>query len=147
MGSRVRQSLKRVERPLDKISLTQSYNSGRRAIHLLILQQAVASTLVRNSEDRKLPVYFVSCILRGAEVHYSQIEKLAYAFVVSTRKLHSYFESHTIVVYTNYPLKHVFHKLDQSQRMLQWSIELCGYNLKFAPRTAIKAQALLDFLA
>lgn len=31
--------------------------------------------------------------------------------------------------------------------MLRWSIELCGLDLNFAPRTMIKAQALKDFLA
>lgn len=30
--------------------------------------------------------------------------------------------------------------------MLRWSIELCGLDLKFVPRTAIKAQVLSDFL-
>lgn len=30
--------------------------------------------------------------------------------------------------------------------MLKWSIELCSLDISFAPRTAIKAQALADFL-
>lgn len=36
--------------------------------------------------------------------------------------------------------------MNQSGKMLKWSIELCGYDIKFKPRTSIKAQALVDFL-
>lgn len=91
-------------------------------------------------------MYDVSKALNGPEYRYPNIEKLAYALVVSTRKLRAYFESHPIIVYTNAPLRQIYHKLDQSGRMLKWSIELCGYDITFAPRTAIKAQALADFL-
>lgn len=75
------------------------------------------------------------------------MEKLTYALVISTRSLRAYFKSHTVVVYTNHPLKQIFHKLDQSRRMLRWSIKLCGCDIRFAPRIAIKAQTLSNFLA
>ena len=32
-------------------------------------------------------------------------------------------------------------------RMIQWAIELSQFNIEYHPRTAIKAQALADFIA
>ncbi|XP_074300370.1 uncharacterized protein LOC141631625 [Silene latifolia] len=38
-------------------------------------------------------------------------------------------------------------KPELSGRMAKWSIHLSGYDLKFEPRTAIKSQALADFIS
>ncbi|XP_074291732.1 uncharacterized protein LOC141618525 [Silene latifolia] len=38
-------------------------------------------------------------------------------------------------------------KQELSGRMAKWSVHLSGYNLKFEPRTAIKSQALEDFVS
>lgn len=75
-------------------------------MYLSVSQQAVAL---------HLPIYFVSRVLR----EYSYIEKLAYTLVISTQKLRAYFESHPVTIYTNHPLKPIFHKLDQPGRMLR----------------------------
>lgn len=115
-------------------------------IYLATSDLAIASVLLREVDKKQLPVYYVRKALNGPESRYPNIEKLAYTLVVSARKLRAYFESHPITVYTNAPLRQIYHKLDQSGRMLKWSIELCGYDITFAPRTAIKAQALADFL-
>jgi hypothetical protein len=32
-------------------------------------------------------------------------------------------------------------------RISKWALELMGYNIKYAPRTTIKSQALTDFMA
>lgn len=82
---------------------------------------------------KQYPVYFVSKALNDAQSRYSNIEKLAYSLVISSRKLRVYFESHPIVMYTNTPLKQNFHKLDQRGQMLKWSIELCGQDTSFIP--------------
>lgn len=116
-------------------------------LYLSISDQAVASALVREDEAKQQPIYFVSKVLHEVETRNSHNEKMAYALVILARKLQAYFDSHLVVVYTNYPLKQIFHKLDQLGRMLRWPIELYGLDLTFAPWTAIKAQALTDFLA
>ncbi|XP_074301214.1 uncharacterized protein LOC141632573 [Silene latifolia] len=38
-------------------------------------------------------------------------------------------------------------KPELSERMVKWSVHLSGYDLKFEPRTAIKSQALADFVS
>ena len=38
-------------------------------------------------------------------------------------------------------------KPDAAGRLIQWSIKLSEFNIDYRPRTAIKAQALADFIA
>ena len=38
-------------------------------------------------------------------------------------------------------------KLEAARRMVQWAIELSQFDIEYHPRTAIKAQALVDFIA
>ncbi|XP_071906678.1 uncharacterized protein [Coffea arabica] len=45
------------------------------------------------------------------------------------------------------PLKQILSKPDTSGRMVKWIVELSEYDLDFRSRTAIKAQALADFIA
>ncbi|XP_028105177.1 uncharacterized protein LOC114304201 [Camellia sinensis] len=66
---------------------------------------------------------------------------------MASRKLAHYFHAHTIVVLTEFPLKVLFEKADFIGRILKWAIELGQYDIKFQPCTAIKAQALTDFVA
>lgn len=115
-------------------------------VYLAASDLAVASVLLREVDKKQLPVYYVSKVLNGSKSRYPNIEKLAYALVVIARKLRAYFEAHPIIVYTNALLRQIYHKFDQFGCMLKWSIELCGYDVSFQPRTAIKAQALADFL-
>ncbi|PKA55698.1 hypothetical protein AXF42_Ash011990 [Apostasia shenzhenica] len=63
------------------------------------------------------------------------------------RKLHSYFQSHTIQVVTDQLLLKILHTSEISGRLLKWSIELGEYDIKYVPQTPIKAQALADFVA
>ncbi|KAL0406547.1 UNVERIFIED_CONTAM: Retrovirus-related Pol polyprotein from transposon gypsy [Sesamum latifolium] len=84
--------------------------------------------------------------LTGAEKRYTQIEKLALALVVLARKLRPYFQSHKVIVLTNYPLRHVMTRPDASGRLVKWAVELGEYDIEYQSRTAIKAQVLTDFV-
>ncbi|KAL0445859.1 UNVERIFIED_CONTAM: hypothetical protein Slati_1713800 [Sesamum latifolium] len=84
-------------------------------------------------------------MLQGAEKRYTQIEKLALALVVSARKLRPYFQSHKVIVLTNYPLRHVMTRPDASGRLVK-GIELGEYDIEYQSRTTIKAQVLADFM-
>ncbi|XP_074326629.1 uncharacterized protein LOC141664572 [Apium graveolens] len=74
------------------------------------------------------------------------MEKLAYALILASRKLRPYFQAHRIEVRTAYLLRQVLHKPESSGRMLKWVVELGQSDLEYMPRTAIKGQALADFL-
>ncbi|KAK2997990.1 hypothetical protein RJ639_026540 [Escallonia herrerae] len=84
-------------------------------------------------------------VLQDVETRYPRIDKVALALVTSARKLRPYFQSHAIVVLTDQPLGKVLQNHDASGRLVNWSVELGEFDIKYQPRTAIKAQALSDF--
>ncbi|KAL5575438.1 hypothetical protein UlMin_017137 [Ulmus minor] len=67
--------------------------------------------------------------------------------MMAARKLRPYFQAHTVIIPTKFPLKQVFQKLEASGHLAKWSIELGEFDIQFKPRTAIKGQALADFIA
>ncbi|XP_074310469.1 uncharacterized protein LOC141646491 [Silene latifolia] len=48
---------------------------------------------------------------------------------------------------TNYPLKSITSKPELSGRMSKWSVHLSGYDIRYESRTAIKSQALTNFVS
>ncbi|XP_060960937.1 uncharacterized protein LOC133031455 [Cannabis sativa] len=57
------------------------------SIYLAVSEYAISSVLIREDQGRQYPVYYVSKRLLGAETRYPQMEKLAFALVISSRKL------------------------------------------------------------
>ncbi|KAJ9539548.1 hypothetical protein OSB04_032281 [Centaurea solstitialis] len=82
-----------------------------------------------------------------AETRYTSVEKLLLGLMTAAKKLRHYFESHHIIVVTNYPLKTVLRKPELTGRLAKWSIYLSGFDIEFKPKTAIKSQVLADFVA
>ncbi|XP_065023217.1 uncharacterized protein LOC135649048 [Musa acuminata AAA Group] len=100
-----------------------------------------------NPEKVQLPVYYVSHVLNGPEERYPPIEKLALALVLSARKLRPYFQAHPVEVITDQPLRQILSKFDVTGRLLKWAVELGEHDVRYVPRTAIKAQSVADFIA
>ena len=88
-------------------------------LYLAVADEAVSSVLVREENNRQRPVYYTSKQLFGAEARYSTMEKLAFALVVSARKLRPYFQAHSIIVLMDQPLRQVLGKPELSRRMLK----------------------------
>ena len=59
----------------------------------------------RRQKGRNLLVYYVNKRLLDAELRYPELERLALALIVSTRKLRHYFLAHTVVVFSNHSMK------------------------------------------
>ena len=74
------------------------------------------------------------------------MEKLAFALITAARKLRPYFHAHTIVVQMDKPLQKTLDKLEAIERLVLWEIKLSEFDVQYHPRTAIKAQALADFI-
>ena len=89
----------------------------------------------------------MSKALLDAETCYSHLEKLALDLMVAAHKLRPYFQAHPVVVDTSFPIKLVLHKPEVSGRLVKWAVELGEYDIIFWPATAIKSQALADFVA
>ncbi|KAL5552902.1 hypothetical protein UlMin_040303 [Ulmus minor] len=116
-------------------------------LYLAVSKGAVSSAFIREEEGIQWPIYYTSKSLLDAETRYPEVEKLALALMIAARKLRPYFQAHTIIVPTKFPLKQILQKPDTSGRLAKWSIELGEFDILFKPRTAIKGQALADFIA
>ncbi|KAL5541983.1 hypothetical protein UlMin_009693 [Ulmus minor] len=116
------QSLQELKSYLGKPPLLSKPHEGDSLIlYLAVSKGAVSSALVREEDGVQWPIYYTSKSLLDAETRYPEIEKLALALMVAARKLRPYFQAHTVIIPTKFPLKQ--------------------------PRTAIKGQALADFIA
>ena len=67
--------------------------------------------------------------------------------VHATRKLSHYFQSHTVVVLTQLPLRSLLRSVDFTRRIAKWGTILRAFHIKYMPRTSIKGQVLVDLVA
>ncbi|XP_072054226.1 uncharacterized protein [Arachis hypogaea] len=116
-------------------------------IYLSISTNAISSVLVTEIGRHQHPVYFVSKTLQNAELRYPPMKKLAYALIVTARRLRHYFQSNPIVVKTSQPICQVLSRSKVSGRLTKCLIELSEFDITYEPRTAMKAQFLADFVA
>lgn len=116
-------------------------------LYLVVSDTAVSGALIREEDGKQLPVYYISQAFQGAESRYPQIEKITFALIVASRKLRQYFQAHPILVMTDQPIKKSMSKLEATGRMVQWAIELSQFDIEYHLKTAIKAQASIDFIA
>ncbi|XP_059623093.1 uncharacterized protein LOC132266252 [Cornus florida] len=115
-------------------------------LYLGVSSIATNAVLIRCKEGKQFPVFYVSKIMPEPERRYSRAEQMILSLVNAKRKLRHYFESHPIVVLTTFLLRMILHKPDLSGRMTKWAIELSSFDIAYEPRTAIKGQAVADFL-
>ena len=84
--------------------LTRPRQGTPLVLYLAVSDNALSSALVQEVEGEEKPVYFVSKTLRGAELRYQKLEKLSLAVIVTARRLRQYFQSHKVIVKTDYPI-------------------------------------------
>ena len=81
------------------------------------------------------------------ELRYLPLKKAALALLQAAKKLPHYFQFSTIIVLTNLPLKMLLQWSDFSGRITKWGVHLESLGIEYKPRTAIKGQILVEFLA
>uniref|UniRef100_A0A804J640 Uncharacterized protein n=1 Tax=Musa acuminata subsp. malaccensis TaxID=214687 RepID=A0A804J640_MUSAM len=146
--SECEEALKQMKQHLASLPRLASISPGEKlGLYLAASPHAVSSVLVKESSGRQLPIYYVSHVLSGPEERYPPIEKLALALVLSARKLRPYFQAHPVEVITDQPLRQVLTKFDVAGRLHKWAVELGEHDIRYLPRTTIKAQAVADFIA
>jgi len=79
-------------------------------------------------------------------VRYQALEKEALAVVFSARRLRHYFQSFTVVVMTDLPIRKVLQKSDVAGRMVRWAVELSEFDIQYEPRGPMKGQVFVDFV-
>jgi hypothetical protein len=61
--------------------------------------------------------------------------------------LRNYFNEYKITVITDFPLADILYNQDTTGHISKWVVELEALSIDFKPRTAIKSQALVGFMA
>jgi hypothetical protein len=84
------------------------------------------------------PVYFISGVLSKSKIRYPTIQKLLYGILITSRKLHHYFDAYNILVVSDFPLADILHNRDATGHISKWGVEPGALILDFKPRTAIK---------
>jgi ribonuclease HI len=111
---------------------------------------AVSAVLVqeqdREGTTRQCPVYYVYKVLMTSKCNMTELEKIAYAVVMASRKLHHYFEAFKVRVTTDRGLDELFRNPEASVCIAKSAAELSEYHIIFEPRTTIKSQVLVDFI-
>ncbi|XP_042467459.1 uncharacterized protein LOC122050634 [Zingiber officinale] len=115
-------------------------------VYLSATPEAVGAVLVKEHDNVQRPVYFFRHLLKGAKSRYTTLEKLVYGLVLMARRLRPYFLSHPITVLTNSTMGRALTNVEVAGRLIKWATELGEYDIQYQPHTAIKAQALADFL-
>ena len=77
------------------------------------------SPILRKSAQRlQIRLYFIIKVLQDAETRYLAIEKAVFAVVFTARRLRHYFQSFTVIIMTDLPIRKVLQKLDIVGRMV-----------------------------
>ncbi|XP_027101128.1 uncharacterized protein [Coffea arabica] len=79
-------------------------------LYLCACSEAISAVLVREDRGIRRPIYYVSRALQGPEIRYTPAEKLVFALVHASRKLRPYFQTHSIIVMTDLPLRQILTK-------------------------------------
>jgi hypothetical protein len=101
---------------------------------------------LNTNQKIQYPVYFVSEVLSDSKTWYFHIMKLAYTLLITSCKQSHYFWVHQIQVRTSSTLGKILNNREATRKIAIWAIELSMYDIIYKLRTAIKAQALSDFV-
>jgi hypothetical protein len=99
-------------------------------LYILATTRVVSAVLVvereepRRSQKVQRLVYFVSEVLSDSKTHYSHMQKLVYAILMTKHKLRHYFDMHPITVVSKYPLGEVIQNPEAEGRITKWALEL-----------------------
>ena len=115
--------------------------------YIAVAPHAVSLVLIRVDSGKQRPVYYVSKSLHEAEICYLPLEKAILVVVHSTRTLPHYFQTHTVVVLTQLPLKAILRSVDYTGRIAKWGTILGAFDVKYMPCTSVKGQVLADLVA
>ncbi|XP_048622678.1 uncharacterized protein LOC106393842 [Brassica napus] len=116
------------------------------SLYVAVSQAAVSSVLIKEDRGEQKPIFYTSRRMTGPETRYPTLEKMALAVVEAARKLRPYFQSHSVEVLTDQPLRTILQNTNRSGRLTKWAIELGELDITYKNRTAAKSQVLADFL-
>ena len=96
--------------------------------YIAVAPHAINLVLVRVDSGVQRPVYYVSKSLYEVEVRYLPLQKAILVVVHTTCKLPHYFQSHTVVVLTQLPLRSLLRSADYIGRIAKWGTILGAFD-------------------
>ncbi|XP_066361160.1 uncharacterized protein [Miscanthus floridulus] len=122
-------------------------------IYITTTNRVVSTTIIVEREEADHtykvphPIYFISEVLNESKTCYPQVKKLLYAILITSQKLHHYFDAYHMVLVIEYLLGDILYNKEASSHIIKWVVELGTYTIDFRPRHTIKSQALISFIA
>ena len=114
-------------------------------IYIIPTNWVVSTTIVVEQEEARDAykvqhlVYFMSDVLNECRTCYPQVQKLLYAILITSWKLHHYFDAYHIAVVTKYPINNILRNREASDRIIKLAIELGTCTIDFKPHHTIKS--------
>ena len=112
--SKAQEALDTVKQLLTKASILVPLTNGEPLLlYIVATMQLVSAALIVEREEEghtlkvQCPMYFISEVLSNSKTHYPQIQKLLYTILITKRKLHHYFELHSVTLVISFPLDEV----------------------------------------
>ena len=110
-------------------------------LYFTLSDWAMSGALVREDKGIQKPVCYVNHSMNSLQTWYQRLEKLVPTLFIVLRKLKHYFQTFSIIVLTEHPLRSVIENLEENPeatgRISKWSLEIRPYGLRYEPRTAI----------
>ncbi|KAF8092995.1 hypothetical protein N665_0394s0004 [Sinapis alba] len=116
------------------------------SLYITVSSTTVSGILIKEDRGEHRPIFYTSKRMTDPEMRYPMLEKMALAVITAARKLCPYFQSHSIEILTNQPLRTVMQNTNHSGRLSKWAFELSEHDITYKNRTAAKSQVLADFL-
>jgi ribonuclease HI len=135
---------------IDLTTLTPPSSGAPLLLYVAALHSAVSAALVQEKLDgqvkKQAPVYFISEVLSLSKKNYTELEKVLYAVLMTSRKLRHYFQAYRIIVPSSQPLKDIMRNREATGRIGKWATELNEFTIDYVHRSSIQSQALADFI-
>jgi ribonuclease HI len=136
---------------IDLTTLTPPVPGAPLLLYVAASHSAVSAALVQEKLEgqnkKQVPVYFVSEVLSLSKKNYTELEKVLYAVLMTSRKLRHYFQAYHIIVPSSQPLKNIMRNREATGRVGKWAAELNEFTIDYVHRSSIQSQALADFIA
>ena len=118
-------------------------------LYLTVLDQSLGAMLAQHDDQRKEhAIYYVSKKFTEGESRYPTIEKTCCALAWTVFRLKHYTLNHTTFVISRLdPIKYLLETPYLHGRLAKWQVILSQYDLRYAPKRAIKGSIIADQLA